>query len=157
METLLMRLSLLLIDCARTARYVLLRFVGERTMRGVRVIVRKEGSVLLVRHWYAPWVWTLPGGGVEIGEKPCDAARREVVEETGVVITEPAEVITQTGPMGAHDLTIVFVADAKDGALGTDGSYEIMERKWFAFTALPSNLKPGNRGYIERYAKHEAA
>ena len=33
----------------------------------------------------APGAWTLPGGGVEFGEHPEAAARRELQEETGLV------------------------------------------------------------------------
>jgi 8-oxo-dGTP pyrophosphatase MutT (NUDIX family) len=46
----------------------------------------EDGRVLLAR--YVPpdradsW-WTLPGGGVELGEDPFDAVLREVAEETG--------------------------------------------------------------------------
>ncbi len=36
--------------------------------------------------------WTLPGGGIDHGEDPRDAVRREVHEETGLHV-EPGEVI----------------------------------------------------------------
>jgi 8-oxo-dGTP diphosphatase len=36
--------------------------------------------------------WTLPGGGIDHGEDPRDAVRREVYEETGLHV-EPGEVV----------------------------------------------------------------
>jgi 8-oxo-dGTP pyrophosphatase MutT (NUDIX family) len=48
--------------------------------------VDAENRVLLIwRHRFIPdmWGWELPGGRVEAGEDPAEAAAREVLEETG--------------------------------------------------------------------------
>ncbi|NRQ35438.1 NUDIX domain-containing protein [Nonomuraea sp. NN258] len=47
----------------------------------------RDGRVLLM-HWYdrvsGQEVWEPPGGGVDPGESPIEAARRELAEETGL-------------------------------------------------------------------------
>lgn len=59
---------------------------GLRLRRKVRAVVLNErGEVLLVRpHGYREGDWTLAGGGVEDGESPVEAMRRELAEELGV-------------------------------------------------------------------------
>ena len=58
---------------------------------GVRVAVFDEqGRVLLVRHHYKNEgrdVWMLPGGAIEKDETSRDAAIREVLEETGLIVS----------------------------------------------------------------------
>jgi 8-oxo-dGTP diphosphatase len=54
------------------------------------ILVDRNGAVLMQhRDGYAPVSpnqWTVPGGMVEPGESPEVAARREVLEETGLVV-----------------------------------------------------------------------
>jgi 8-oxo-dGTP pyrophosphatase MutT (NUDIX family) len=59
---------------------------GLRLRRKVRaVVVNEVGDVLLVRpHGYREGEWTLAGGGVEDGESPVEAMRRELAEELGM-------------------------------------------------------------------------
>jgi ADP-ribose pyrophosphatase YjhB (NUDIX family) len=49
-------------------------------------LIRRDSEVLLAR--VAPHIrvqgWTLPGGGVDHGEHPREALRREIYEETGL-------------------------------------------------------------------------
>jgi 8-oxo-dGTP diphosphatase len=52
----------------------------------VGVICVRDGEVLLVRRGTQPRLgeWSLPGGRIEYGEKAIEAAKRELLEETGV-------------------------------------------------------------------------
>jgi len=61
-----------------------------RLRRKVRALVLNEaGEVLLIRpHGYREGEWTFAGGGVEDGESPVEAIRRELAEELGVVLEE---------------------------------------------------------------------
>ena len=53
---------------------------------GASIAVLSQNKVLLVRRMRAPSAgsWSLPGGKIEGGESPREAARRELKEETGI-------------------------------------------------------------------------
>jgi ADP-ribose pyrophosphatase YjhB (NUDIX family) len=55
---------------------------------GAYAVLAHDGRILLTRLSYTK-VWTLPGGGIDHGEDPVDAVRREVHEETGLPLTDP--------------------------------------------------------------------
>src|SRR6188474_2095670 len=53
---------------------------------GVRALVVRDDSVLLIRHRSGHYPWALPGGGVERNERLVEAAQRQAREETGMPI-----------------------------------------------------------------------
>lgn len=66
----------------------------RRPRRGSVVVIAfdEHGRVLLVRHSYGPPVWSLPGGGIDRGEAPEQAAAREISEELGCGLTDLAAI-----------------------------------------------------------------
>lgn len=81
--------------------------VGEPPSRPWRrsarlLVVDGDDRALLLRAHDPAWPafgewWEVPGGGIEAGESPAQAAVREVLEETGVAV--PAELV---GPVQWH-------------------------------------------------------
>ncbi|QQG42469.1 MAG: NUDIX domain-containing protein [Candidatus Giovannonibacteria bacterium] len=147
--------SLAALFTAHTARYLARRAFGRRHVsHGARVILVREGRVVLVRHWYAPGVWTLPGGGVGANEALEEAAKREVLEETGLAVNSfGGELGTYHGLMGKRDTVTVLFTEDFGGNLKFSPNFEIMERGFFDFDNLPEVLSPANRRRIEAYFK----
>lgn len=66
----------------------------ERPIVGVGAVIFDEDRVLLVQRGHAPMQgeWSLPGGALEVGERLEDGVRREVLEETGLIV-EPIAMV----------------------------------------------------------------
>jgi ADP-ribose pyrophosphatase YjhB (NUDIX family) len=60
----------------------------EHPLVGVGGFIHKDGKVLLIRRKFEPnrGKWAPPGGLLEVGEDPEEAARREVREELGLEV-----------------------------------------------------------------------
>ncbi len=59
----------------------------SRTRVAAYALCVADGRILLTRiapGYPAVGMWTLPGGGINFGEAPADAALRELTEETGL-------------------------------------------------------------------------
>lgn len=60
----------------------------ERPVVGVGAVIIDQGRVVLIRRRFEPLAgqWSLPGGGVEVGETLEAAVAREMLEETGLSV-----------------------------------------------------------------------
>ena len=147
-----MYLSLFIMWLAHVGRYYLFFFAKTESVRDVRVILVQDRRVVLVSHWYAPWVWTLPGGGVKRGETPEAAAVRETQEETGFEIKSlGGEIGLYRGSLGAGDTVAVYYAGDFGGSLALRPNVEIRARSWFDMDNLPKEISPENRRRIDGY------
>lgn len=95
-------------------------------------LVTRDDEILLCR--LSPRVpfdgWTLPGGGIDHGENPRDALRREVQEEAGIAVV-PGRVLdvyshhfVGHSPTGVledfHGIGMIFHADVADASLDVE-------------------------------------
>ena len=90
----------------------------QRVSCAVAVVVTHAGKVLFGRRrtGCGGFEWQLPGGWLEIGESPQQAARREVREETGLLLREMHFIGTTSNVFSAqkHSLSLCFEAECVD-------------------------------------------
>ncbi|WP_166238593.1 NUDIX hydrolase [Paenibacillus turpanensis] len=105
--------------------------VGSRPLllAGVAVLILNEEGQLLMQHRADTRDWGLPAGYMEIGEKPDEAAKREVREETGLAVRK-LELVDLFGgkenyilyPNGdeVYSLTAIYQCKEYDGSIQMD-------------------------------------
>ena len=83
------------------------------------VIRDADGRLLLIRRGHEPGkgLWSIPGGKVEAGESDEDAVAREVLEETGLVVTVGRLIGSVRRPAGVPDAEF----DIRDYAASVTG------------------------------------
>jgi 8-oxo-dGTP diphosphatase len=122
----------------------------ERFQRVAAYGIARDGDlVLLSRLSRSPHQgrWTLPGGGLEFGERPADAVVREVHEETGLhvrveeLLDADAELWSfrrDGGRREAHAVRFAYRVTVLGGTLGVvevDGSTD--DARWWPMSGLP--------------------
>ena len=91
----------------------------------------------MIRNTYGRKRWTFPGGGIETGETPKEATKREVFEEVGISVNRLEELGTFTSTLEYKKDTItVFQIEINDMDFQIDPK-EILEARWFSRSQLP--------------------
>ncbi len=105
---------------------------------GIGCIPIHQGRVLLVRNHRG--FWSSPGGHLDFGESPVDAAIRETYEEAGVRVRD-VEFVALTNDVieatGKHYVTIWFRAIADEPETTIIDTAEIAEARWCDPQSLP--------------------
>ncbi|MCK5624359.1 NUDIX domain-containing protein [Candidatus Pacearchaeota archaeon] len=96
--------------------------------------------------------WTMPGGKLEYQESFEEGARREVMEETGIILKN-AKVICINNDKNeyAHFVTIGLFSEDFEGEVKVLEPEEITEWKWFASKDLPKNIFPPSKKVLENF------
>ncbi|MEX1010770.1 MAG: NUDIX domain-containing protein [Balneolaceae bacterium] len=96
------------------------RWSDALRVRACAVVIENE-SVLMVRQISPALnrsVWLLPGGAIEMGESAVEALRREVREETGLVVEPGAfQFVHEFLYPPLHAVELVFEAELTGGEL----------------------------------------
>ena len=141
-----------------------------RRVAAYAVVLRADRILLcrLAERISAVELWTLPGGGLEHGEHPRDALRREIYEETGLEATvgEAARIYSLHQPdswqagvqVDAHRLRIVYEAwvpldSPQPRVVEVDGSTS--DAAWVPLAAVVDGSWPVAPMVLEALAEHE--
>ena len=115
---------------------------------GMVVLHPDRGVLMIWRHRFLPdtWGWEIPGGTIDEGETPEEAARRELHEETGWSATGEVRLLTRHHPsVGLVNQTFHVFATHEVEHLGDPlDPNEAVEVAWRPLEEIVSDLRGGS-------------
>ena len=128
---------------------------------GSALIVGRRGILLLVHRRLG--IWMQPGGHVDPGETPWEAARRETVEETGIDVRfvdghtdRPPDLVhvdVHPGGRGHTHLDLRYLFDGGD-ADPSPPPHESQQVEWFGWDDALAVADAGLVGIVAELARY---
>lgn len=123
------------------------RAIIQHEGSAVMMAVDEKNRVLLVRQFRLParqYLWELPAGRLDPGEKPLAAAKRELEEETGYRARKWRKLLSYFPSPGflAEKMTI-FLATELTAGQAKPMDDERIETRWFGARELEEQIKAG--------------
>jgi ADP-ribose pyrophosphatase len=113
---------------------------------GVLALDAADRVLLVGQHRYAldAYSWEIPEGGVPDGETALEGARRELLEETGVVAADWRELArAHLSNSVSDELAVLYLATGlTEGAAAPDGT-EDLARRWVPFEEVLAMILDG--------------
>lgn len=140
---------------SRTAgQHYLMAEPEPATGRPVAVaVITSELGVLVGRRVDGTPPWTFPGGKIEPGESPKQAAVREVEEETGALVRASGTIGQRVHPETGRLLVYVVAGPVHEAAVAVAAPGELAEVRWVTLAdadgLLPGMYQPV-RDYLTR-------
>jgi 8-oxo-dGTP diphosphatase len=129
---------------------------SERPRVGIGVLVVRDDLILLGKRCgeHIPGYYAAPGGHLEFGESFVECAKREVLEETGLVAQNVQFLMIGNYRFGTkHYVDIDMLAECPDGEPVAMEPDKCAEWKWYHRDSLPSPLFLVTERMIESYIK----
>jgi len=128
----------------------LMRVFQDQFLIGVTgIIFNKNQEILLFKHTYRQTAWSLPGGYIKSKEHPFEALEREILEESGLVVSAEEQLKIRTDRETPR-LDVTIVGQYIGGEFRK--SHEVLEFGFFASENLPLISK--NQLLLIEYALH---
>lgn len=102
------------------------------------IVINKNKEVLLIKRKNPPYGWAIPGGFVDYNEKVEDAAKREIFEETGIILKSVTLFGVYSNPSRdyrGHTVSVVYYSFSEDCPHAGDDAKEVC---YFPFNNLPT-------------------
>ena len=128
-------------------KFQIKRSVVRHIGSAVMMAVDDKKRVLLVRQYRLPaakYLWELPAGRLDAGEKPLQAAKRELKEETGYTAGKWSKLASYWASPGfvAERMTL-FLAQRLTAGEATPMEDERIETRWFKRKELAGMIAEG--------------
>ncbi|MEV5944600.1 NUDIX hydrolase [Streptomyces sp. NPDC051994] len=115
-------------------------------------IIARDGAVLMIRRRQkeGELLWAFPGGAVEEGETPEQAAVREVAEEVGLAVESRKVLGRRVHPKTGREM-VYTACTAVDGEPTVLDEEEIAEVAWVKHSEIDQHVPYGLFGPVQEY------
>jgi ADP-ribose pyrophosphatase len=131
----------------RKTGFVIQRSVVRHAGSAVMMAVDEKKRILLVRQYRLPaekYLWELPAGRLDPGEKPLQAARRELAEETGYRARTWSKLVSfWVSPGYVQERMTIFLATGLTAGEARPMDDEQIEARWFTRQEVASMIQEG--------------